>query len=140
MGDLYVVDVSLDLRPSVPEAILDDLRWQLGLTGSEEESEDAGADEYPVWTGRGPARRIGGVEVGELVQGPNGWAVTVRQEVHAEMMPEVEALIDRLAHHSDTAGVIGQIRFFEDELPELLLNDAGSVVKRPLRYATDGYA
>lgn len=132
MGDLYVVDVSLDLPDSVPDAVLSDLRWHLGLTGT---AGDIGIDEFPVWSARGAATRIGGVLIGELVQGPAGWSLTIRQEVHEERLSEVESLIDRLARHSNTQGVIGQIRFFEDYTPDLLINDSGTVLKAVLKYS-----
>ncbi|MEU3047073.1 hypothetical protein ABZ705_11215 [Streptomyces sp. NPDC006984] len=133
MGDLYIVDVSLNLPTSVPEAVLTDLRWHLGLADSV--SDDMYGDEFPVWSARGPAKRIGGVRVGDLLEGPQGWYLTVRQEVHVDYLPDVEALIGRLACHSTTHGLIGQTRHFEDHVPEMLINHAGTVTKVPLRYS-----
>ncbi|MBT2458907.1 hypothetical protein [Streptomyces sp. ISL-86] len=145
MGDMYAVDLALDLRPSVLGAVLDDLRWHLGLTGGgaggdgdgdfEDEAdgpEGAMGDAYPLLAERGPAWRIGGVLVGELSPTAGGWSLTVRQEVHAELLPELETLVERLARHSPTEGVIGQIRFYEEYVPELLLNRAGTLVRMAL--------
>jgi hypothetical protein len=136
MADLYVVDVSMNLTASLPDAVLSELRWHLGL-GETADGQEDDAPDYPVWAARGPAKRIGGIRIGELTQAPQGWSLTVRQEVHAESMPQVDALVERLVLHSTTEGVIGQIRFHEDEIPELLLNRSGVLTKAPLRLLTD---
>ncbi|GAQ67638.1 hypothetical protein [Streptomyces scabiei] len=131
MADLYAVDVSMNLAARVPDAVLSELRRHLGHEGTDDGLADD-CDDYPVWAARGPARRIGGVLIGELVRTDQGWSLTVRQEVHAESMPQVDSLIDVLASHSATQGVIGQIRFYEDEIPDLLLNRSGELMKVPL--------
>ncbi|MFJ7049431.1 hypothetical protein CTU88_37925 [Streptomyces sp. JV178] len=128
MADLYAVDVSMNLAATVPDAVLSELRRHLGHEGTGD-GLDEDADDYPLWAERGPAYRIGGVLVGELVGSDRGWALTVRQEIHAEVMAEVEALIEMLALHSATEGVIGQIRFYEDDVPELLLAQSGELMK-----------
>jgi hypothetical protein len=128
MADIYAVDVSMNLAATVPNAVLSELRRHLG----HEEADDGLADDcddHLVWSARGPARRIGGVLVGELVRTDQGWALTVRQEVHVESMPQVDGLIEVLAFHSTTEGAIGQIRFYEDEIPDLLLNRSGELTK-----------
>lgn len=137
MADLYVVDVSMNLAASLPVSVLSELRWQLGHTETADGQEDE-TDDYPVWAARGPARRIGGVLIGELVRAAPGWSLTVRQEVHAESMPQVDALIGRLALHSTTEGIIGQVRFYEDDVPDLLLNRSGVLTKASLRQLPDG--
>ncbi|SPF06812.1 hypothetical protein [Streptomyces sp. MA5143a] len=126
MADLYAVDVSMNLAATVPDAVLCELRRHLGHEGTSDGlAEDA--DDYLLWADRGPARRIGGVLVGELIRTGRGWALTVRQEVHAEVMEQVDALIETLAFHSATEGVVGQIRFYEDEVPDLLLTRSGEL-------------
>ncbi|MDX3643649.1 hypothetical protein [Streptomyces sp. MB09-02B] len=145
MADLYVVDVSMNLTASLPDAVLTELRRHLGLGETADGQEDDAPDDpddpddpgHPVWAARGPAKRIGGIRIGELAQTPEGWSLTVRQEVHAESMPQVDALVERLLLHSTTEGVIGQIRFHEDEIPELLLNRSGVLTKAPLRLLPD---
>ncbi|MEU6118406.1 hypothetical protein ABZ840_28140 [Streptomyces sp. NPDC047117] len=136
MSDLYAVDLALDLRASVPDTLLADLRWHLDPGDREVDGM------FPVLAERGPAVRIGGVLIGELVQKPGGygqepggWALTVRQEIHAEVLPEFEALVERLAPHSRTVGVVGQVRFYEDDVPELLINDSGTLTKSTCRAA-----
>ncbi|GAA0460161.1 hypothetical protein GCM10010361_25090 [Streptomyces olivaceiscleroticus] len=126
---MYAVDLALDLRESVPDAVLADLRRHL-----DPESPEAD-DAFPMLAARGPAARIGGVLFGELVHRAGGWALTVRQEIHAEFLPEIDALVERLVPHSRTVGVVGQCRFHEDHAPELLINAAGTLRKTPLRYA-----
>ncbi|MFG3495843.1 hypothetical protein [Streptomyces sp. NPDC047928] len=125
MGDLYIVDLSLDLPASTPAWLLADLRRHLG----EPATDDTTADESPVWAQRGPAVRVGGVLTGHLAEGPRGWSLTVRQEVHGELLPDAEALIERLADHTTTEGLIGQIRFFEDDVPELFINSSGTLTR-----------
>lgn len=130
-----MVDLALNLRASVPSAVVADLRWHLGIKideNAEENRSSETGDRFPLLAARGAAVRIGGVLVGELVQTAAGWALTVRQEVHAEVMPELESLAERLVWHAGTQGVIGQIRFYEDDVPELLINTSGSLVRLPL--------
>lgn len=133
MGDMYAVDIALDLRASVPGAVMDDLHWHLGRRrgGPEEDAEDPfGA--VPLLAERGPASRTGGLLVGEIARSGDGWSLTVRQEVHAELLPDLDLLLEQLARHSSTEGVIGQIRFYEDHVPELLINESGTLVRTAL--------
>ncbi|MFD4949534.1 hypothetical protein ACFVYE_47045 [Streptomyces sp. NPDC058239] len=136
MSDVYAVDIALDLRASVPSAVLADLRWHLGIEDSADGPADDMTDEigdmFPLLAARGPAVRIGGVLVGELVPTADGWSLTARQEVHAESLPELDSLAERLAWHSGTEGVIGQIRFYEEDVPDLLVNRAGELMKLAL--------
>jgi hypothetical protein len=134
MGDLHVVDVSLNLPTSAPDTVLSDLRWHLGIADPAT-ANGKDADEFPVWAARGPATRIGGVRVGELAPGTHGWSLTVRQEVHEEALSDAEGLINRLVRHSTTEGLIGQIRFFESDTPDLLINRSGILVKVPFRHS-----
>ncbi|WP_151769930.1 hypothetical protein [Streptomyces abyssomicinicus] len=138
MGDMYAVDLALDLAPTVPAAVLDELRFHLGAPDAPSGADqgDGGGesegDLTALLAGRGPARRIGGVRTGELVRARDGWALTARQELHAELLPELHALVERLALHARTEGVIGQIRFYEEWVPELLINRSGTPVRMPL--------
>ncbi|MFE7044356.1 hypothetical protein ACFU9X_34505 [Streptomyces atratus] len=128
MSDVYAVDLALDIRASVPGSVLADLRWHLGIEGGEA----APTGMYPLLAERGPAARIGGIQVGELARTDDGWSLTVRQEMHAEVIPELDSLAERLVGNSGTEGVVGQIRFYEEDVPELLVNRAGELVKMSL--------
>jgi hypothetical protein len=97
VADLYAVDFALDLVPSVPDAVLADLRWHLGATDAV--ADDMG-DAVPLLADRGPAHRIGGVLTGALVESADRWSLTARQEVLAELLPDLESLAERLAYHS----------------------------------------
>ncbi|MER5895466.1 hypothetical protein [Streptomyces sp. NPDC001876] len=130
MGDMYAVDLALDLRASVPGAVMDELRRHLGTHPDAREGEPD--DWVPLLAERGPAMRIGGLLVGEVARTGDGWALTARQEVHAELLPDLDALLERLARHCGTEGVIGQIRFYEDHVPELLINESGTLVRTAL--------
>ncbi|MCX5343922.1 hypothetical protein [Streptomyces atratus] len=134
MSDVYAVDLALDLRASAPSAVLADLRWHLGIKDAADDPADDMTGEigdmFPLLAARGPAARIGGVLVGELARTADGWSLTARQEVHAESLPELDSLVVRLARNSGTEGVIGQIRFYEEDVPDLLVSRAGELVKR----------
>jgi hypothetical protein len=130
---VFAVDLALDLSPTVPSAVLADLRRHLGVVDRGEEMADDMYDLVPLLAARGPAVRIGGVLTGELVQGTDRWSLTTRQEVHAELLPELDSLAERLAFNARTDGVIGQIRFYEDDVPDLLVNRSGTLLKMTLR-------
>ncbi|MFE3907149.1 hypothetical protein ACFXPY_44755 [Streptomyces sp. NPDC059153] len=136
MSDVYAVDLALDLLASVPSAVLADLRWHLGIEDAADDPADDMTDEtgdmFPLLAARGPAARIGGVLVGELARTADGWSLTARQEVHAEFLPELDSLAARLARNSGTEGVIGQIRFYEEDVADLLVSRAGELVKMTL--------
>lgn len=135
MSDVFAVDLALDLSPSAPSAVLDDLCWHLGVMENGSSAVDDMADLVPLLSARGPAVRIGGVLTGELVRSTDRWCLTARQELHAELLPELDSLAERLAFNAKTQGVIGQVRFYEDEVPELLVNRSGTLVKMTLRPA-----
>lgn len=128
MSDVFAVDLALDFSPALPAAVLDDLRWHLGLLAGDA-ADDEVTDLERLLAARGPAARIGGVLTGELVLAGDHWSLTARQEVHAELLPELESLAERLAFHATTEGVIGQVRFYEDEAPEMLVNRSGELVR-----------
>ncbi|MGW1538967.1 hypothetical protein ACWCPM_01495 [Streptomyces sp. NPDC002309] len=135
MSDVFAVDLALDLTPTAPPAVLDHLRRHLGLDDADDGGEAVGdaPDFVPLLAGRGPAVRIGGVLTAELLQGDGRWSLTARQEVHAEFLPELDALVEMLAFHARNEGAIGQVRFYEDDVPELLVNRAGALVRVPLQ-------
>ncbi|NDK27552.1 hypothetical protein FSY75_24450 [Streptomyces sp. TR1341] len=133
MSDVFAVDLALDLSPAMPNAVLDDLRWHLGLLAGGSAAADEIADLEPLLAARGPAARIGGLLTGELVRAGDHWTLTARQEVHAELLRELESLAERLAFHATTEGVIGQVRFYEDEVPEMLVNRSGELARITLR-------
>ncbi|WNM30022.1 hypothetical protein RKE30_06205 [Streptomyces sp. Li-HN-5-11] len=137
MSDLFAVDLALDLSPTVPAAVLDRLRRHLGFDvgGDERDAGDETPDFVPLLDRRGPAARIGGVLTGELVQGNGHWSLTARQEIHAELLPDLDELAEMLARNAKVGGVIGQVRFHEEDIPELLINRSGALVKLRLREA-----
>lgn len=76
--------------------------------------------------------------MGEIARTGDGWSLTARQEIHAQLLPDLDPLLERLALHSGTEGVIGQIRFYEDHVPDLLINEGGTLVRMALRPAPTG--
>ncbi|MER6715212.1 hypothetical protein [Streptomyces sp. NPDC000877] len=136
MSDLYAVDLALDLSPTAPDAVLAHLRRHLEADTADDDSDEVDWPDFvPLLADRGPAWRIGGLLTGELVQGADHWSLTARQETHAELLPDLFALAEMLAFNARTDGVIGQVRFYEDEVPELLVSRSGTLVKMPLREA-----
>ncbi|MFC4961958.1 hypothetical protein ACFPFX_37330 [Streptomyces mauvecolor] len=133
MSDIYAFDLALDLRAESSQEVLDLVQWHLGLDSEQvpggDLSDDSNLDAFPLWSGRGAAHRIGGVLLGGLVHGTRGWALTVRQEIHSEDLPELKELVEQLARHSVSDGLIGQIRFPESELPDVLFNRSGTLVQ-----------
>ncbi|MFD7013529.1 hypothetical protein [Streptomyces sp. NPDC059928] len=133
MSDIYAFDLALDLCETIPQDVLDLAQWHLGQDSEqapgEDLSDDSDLDACPLWSGRGTAHRIGGALLGGLVQGARGWGLTVRQEIHAEDLPELKELVEQLARHSVSDGLIGQIRFHESELPDVLFNRSGALVQ-----------
>ncbi len=120
MADLYALDLAFDLLDGTPEAVLAEVRREL-------------ASPDGLLSGRGSAWRVGGMLVGEF--GPaerGGWALTTRQEVHEEQLPDVEDLLLLLAPHIRPPGPVGRIRHYESEAPDLLVLREGRVVQLAL--------
>ncbi|MFJ4623951.1 hypothetical protein [Streptomyces sp. NPDC088812] len=119
MSDIHELQLNLDLPGSLASADLALLRWHLG----EEAGEPPHPDDYPLFSDRGPAHRIGGTLVGELARGARGWALTVRQEVHPDEFDQLRVLVTWLAARTSTAGTIGSLRFPERDIPDVLVAD-----------------
>ncbi|MFC9297601.1 hypothetical protein ACFTWH_27005 [Streptomyces sp. NPDC057011] len=120
MADLYALDLAFDLVEGTPEAVLAEIRRQL-------------APDADLLGARGPAWRVGGVLVGELARGNHeGWALTARQEIHEEQLPELEDFLMTVAPHIRPPGPVGRIRHYEHESPDLLVLREGRVVQLAL--------
>ncbi|MFI1649844.1 hypothetical protein ACH4XT_23265 [Streptomyces avidinii] len=120
MADLYALDLAFDLLDSTPDDVLAQVRRQL-------------ASPDGLLAARGPAWRVGGMLVGEFAPTDRGgWALTARQEVHAEQLPDVEDLLLLLAPHIRPPGPVGRLRFYEHESPDLLVLREGRVVQLAL--------
>jgi hypothetical protein len=158
VSDLYELVLAMDIRTDLTEDELAELRWHVGQ-GPRPEQLPSGADSYlatyplgdpedpdceweteeprPAFAQRGAAIRVGGALVAELVarNDPEGWALTVRQELHPDDFYRLRTLLDWLGPHSVHAGtggaetggiafVVGHLRFEEnhDSEPFLLVN------------------
>ncbi|MFD7915013.1 hypothetical protein ACFV30_30530 [Streptomyces sp. NPDC059752] len=120
MADLYALDLAFDLVEATPDTVLAEVRRQLT-------SPDG------LLSTRGPAWRVGGMLVGEFGPGERGgWALTARQEIHEEQLPEMEDLLLILAPHIRPPGPVGRLRFYEHESPDLLVLREGRVVQLAL--------
>lgn len=119
MADLYALDLAFDLLDTTPDDVLTEVRRQLTGAG--------------LFSPRGPAWRVGGMLVGEFAPADRGgWALTARQEVHEEQLPDVEDLLLLLAPHIRPPGPVGRIRHYENEAPDLLVLREGRVVQLAL--------
>ncbi|WP_171169124.1 hypothetical protein [Streptomyces sp. I05A-00742] len=121
MSDLYELRLDWHLRTTLPAALLAELRTHLGAGPAEEDDTELLLD------GSGPALRIGGVLSGVVAPIPDGWALVARQEIHAEMLEDLRALLDRLAPHTAAPGVVGSLRFHEHETGDALEVRDGTV-------------
>ncbi|MCC3654109.1 hypothetical protein LIX60_22115 [Streptomyces sp. S07_1.15] len=137
MSDVYELQLHLDLTASTPANTLTRLRRHLGL----EPWPDGAADDGPLLAARGPAARISGVLVGELAEHPPGWSLTARQEIHPDQFQDLHLLLKRLAAHTGAPGPIGQLRFLEDHIPDLIVpTEDGEVTRLPLTAPPPGTA
>lgn len=123
MADGYELQLNLDLPDSLSPRDLDLLRWHLG---EEDGQQDAGY-EYPLWDDRGPASRIGGVQVGELRSVHGGWALTVRQQAHPDQFHDLRRIVRWLGARTTTWGAIGYLRSYESHMPDVLFARSGAV-------------
>ncbi|MET9606303.1 hypothetical protein ABZZ17_14695 [Streptomyces sp. NPDC006512] len=141
MADLYALELALDLDAATPQWVLDLVARHL----TPEPDGDAYADASDDWDegpegayavnvlqGRGPAYRVGGTCHADLTRTPDGWRLTARQEIHAEIRPDVEYFLAALAPHvPGPAGPVGSLRFYEDPDPEPIVLDAAGAIRLP---------
>ncbi|MFG3420918.1 hypothetical protein ACIBTZ_21845 [Micromonospora sp. NPDC049460] len=152
MGDLYEIVLSIDLRGDVPDGELAELRWHVGqgprpgqlLIGADAyletyplgdpddpDCEWETAEPAPMFGQRGVAWRAGGALIAELVrrEQPDGWALTVRQELHPDMFYQLRALLEWLGLRAVDCGdgvecFVGYLRFCETtEITPLVLTN-----------------
>lgn len=121
MADTYELQLTLDLPDSLSQPELALLRWHLAQEGGRQD----GQFEYPLWDGRGPAHRIGGLQVAELQPVDGGWALTVRQEAHPDQFTDLRSILQWLGARTTTVGPIGHLRFYESHVPDMLIAQSG---------------
>lgn len=123
MADTYELQLTLDLSDSLSPGELDLLRWHLGEEGGRQDE----GYEYPLWDGRGWARRIGGLQVAELRPVHGGWSLTVRQEAHPDEFHDLRRIVQWLGRRTTSSGPIGYLRFYEAHEPDMLIAQSGTV-------------
>lgn len=153
VADIYELMLAIDVQAGISHAELTELRWHVD-DGPQPDLLPIGTDDFratsplgdpidpdcewedaplsPLFAERGGALRTGGALVAELVEreNPDGWALTVRQELHPDAFYRLRALLDWLgphsvhAHGTDTPRVVGYLRFHEcaEHTPLVLLN------------------
>ena len=162
VADIYELVLTVDLGPEISEPELAELRWQLGI-GARPETYPIGSDNHvaafplgdpedpdcqwetaepePFFAERGAAHHVGGALVSELVSGPNGWALTVRQEVHPDSFYQLRTLLDWLGRRARTVTpFVGYLRFYEEVVVSpFVLGDRGIVVPDAVAAYTPGW-
>jgi hypothetical protein len=153
VADIYELLLTMDLRADITDDEVAELRWHVGQ-GPRPERLPIGTDAYletyplgdpadpecrwetatpePVFAQRGAARRTGGALVAELIrrEQADGWALTVRQELHPDELYQLRTLLDWLGARSvgsQADGIeffVGYLRFHEsvEMTPLVLLN------------------
>jgi len=114
MADLYELVLALDLRADLTPDDLAELRWHLGQ--GEQPGPDPDPDLEPAFAETGPAYRIGGALVAALMprERPDGWALTVRQELHPDQFDTLRAMLGWLGRRARYDGYAGYLRFYEE--------------------------
>ncbi|MFH7596921.1 hypothetical protein WDV06_17745 [Streptomyces racemochromogenes] len=120
MADLYLLELDLTLRLSTPEPVLALMREHMAPYPDDCAYEDA---PFRVLAERGPAYRVGGDCTAELARTARGWTLTARQEIHAEVLEDVEQFLTAMTPHLATTGPLGSLRFYEDEAPTAITPD-----------------
>jgi hypothetical protein len=137
MADLYELVLALDLRGDLAPDQLAELRWHVGQ-GERPEKLVLGTDVYletfplgdpgdpdcgwetaepaPAFATKGPASRVGGALVAALVprEKPDGWALTLRQELHPDQFYDLRAMLGWLGRWAVHDGPAGHLRFHEN--------------------------
>jgi len=129
MADVFQILVTLDLGAGMPADELAELRWHLGLGERPAALPLTGnTDPEPVFAARGPARKVLGALVGELVERERGgWGLTVLQELHPDEFPALHALLTGVGRHAEGAGFAGFVRFYEDDRTEPITLSGGQL-------------
>jgi hypothetical protein len=153
VADIFEFVLSMDIRTDITDDELAELQWHVGQ-GPRPERLPLGTDNYlasyplgdpsdpdcewqtedpdPAFARRGGALRVGGALVAELVrrEQPDGWSLTVRQELHPDNFYQLRTLLDWLGRFSVNAGIeglpffVGYLRFYESiEIEPLILSD-----------------
>ncbi len=129
MADLYALELDLTLAPSTPEPVLELVREHMTPYPDGCAYEDAA---FRVLAERGPAYRVGGDCTAALTRTPGGWTLTARQEIHAEVLEDVEQFLTTLTpHHTTAPGPLGSLRFYEDDAPTPITPDPTGRIRLP---------
>ncbi|MFD1546674.1 hypothetical protein [Nonomuraea guangzhouensis] len=166
MGDIYELALTVDIRADITDDELAELRWHVGQ-GPRPERLPIGTDNYleayplgdpddpgcewetaeaePAFTRRGAAHWVGGALVAELAEREraDGWALTVRQEVHPDEFYLLRTLLDWLGRCSVNARAggaeffVGYLRFCESvEIEPLVLSNGRIRLPEPIESHT----
>lgn len=147
MADLYELVLALDLRDLTPDEEAE-LRWHVGAGERPERlvfGTDANLEAWPLgdpndpdcewekaepealFAATGPAHRIGGALVRRLEPRDNGWALTVRQELHPDQFPALRSILERLGPRAARDGFVGYLRFYENTDVTSMTVDSGRI-------------
>ncbi|GAA2752866.1 hypothetical protein [Kitasatospora cinereorecta] len=136
MSDFYDLFLAVDLRPDVPEPVLQELRWLLGQAEMPPVLQSADWESHGgfwrVFDGGEASHSFDGVDTSILVRAgnkpnPDGsvpWALTVRTCVHEDEFGVVMEVVEWLLRQATTEGWVGFLR-------SSALDDVQHVVRRP---------
>jgi hypothetical protein len=121
VSDQYEVVVSCFLDAATPEAVLDEVRWHLGLLDERPEHLDEDEVPYPALEpSDDPDGHLPGGEFGSLQFQARGddvheWGLYVRLHVPEGALDEVFDVVDAIAPHVAHDGYGGHVRAEDDE-------------------------
>ncbi|MDQ1012966.1 hypothetical protein QFZ82_007451 [Streptomyces sp. V4I23] len=138
MSDYYDLFLAVDLAPEVPEPVLQELRWHLGLTDSEPDvhaATDWAVREGPwqVFGGGEASYGFDGADAAVLVQaadrvnvdGRAPWALTLRSCVHEDDFGIVMDVVAWLLRQATTDGWVGLVRSSATETSHHIIRHPG---------------
>lgn len=135
MSDYYDLFLSVELRPGLPDEVMYEIRWHLGLVDEPPVQFQALPDDdwyfeqpVPLFSGLSESHAFDGVDVAVMLSttnriypdGQQRSLLTVRQCVHEDVLGWVLELTEWIASQSTAIGWIGFLRYDQDPAPDLM--------------------
>jgi hypothetical protein len=135
VSDYYDLFLSVELQPALPDEVMHEIRWHLGLVdeppGQFQALPDADwfiGEPVALFSGLVQSHSFDGVDVAAMLPATNRiypdrgqrWLLTVRQCVHDDELGWVLDLAEWIASKSTTVGWIGFLRHDQAPVPDLM--------------------
>jgi hypothetical protein len=140
VSDYYDLFLALELRGDLPDEVIREVRWHLGLTDDPPARFEAFNDDgwfhekpYSFFPGTGESRAFPGADVTALVRSSlldeagSPWELTVRSCVHEDEINYAMELIVWLATQSTTEGWVGYLGHTQDTEPRHMYHRDGTI-------------